>query len=91
MKTFKDCMRKISPFNGGDDARINQIWEIPNIEKKFEDSLLNHPKWTKLIEKNRPQYAVIEAEMNMNLKLFSLAIFKNGNEEIPVIVLILVK
>lgn len=90
MITFRDCMRKIEPFNGKVDKRINKIWSIPNIKDKFEEDLAQHPEWAALLTKHKPQYAVIEANMNKSFKLFSLAIFKNGNEEMPVIILILV-
>ena len=90
MITFKDCMRKIEPFNGKADKRINKIWSIPDIEAKFEEELAEHPEWAALLTKHKPQYAVIETKMHKSFKLFSLAIFKNGNEEMPVIVLILV-
>lgn len=88
MITFRDCMRKIEPFNGKVDNRINKIWSITNIENKFEEDLAEHPEWAALLTKHKPQYAVIEANMHQSFKLFSLAVFKNGKEEIPVIVLI---
>lgn len=90
MITLKDCMRKIRPFNGEVDNRINKIWAIPDIEAKFEEELAEHPEWVALLTKHKPQYAVIEAKNDKGFKLFSLAVFKNGNEEMPVIILILV-
>lgn len=90
MITFRDCMRKIEPFNGKADKRINKIWGIPDIEVKFEEELAEHPEWASLLIKHKPQYAVIEANMNKSFRLFSLTIFKNGDDDVPVIALILV-